>query len=157
MKKSAGSKHHKAEGLRGKKRQKLDKIIATLENPLSKELFSDDSISRLRKEHNSNKPYKYVVLNDLCNADRMRLIHEDAKNNMTATFKETDLFKVRETPQVIHHRDLHLMTNFISFTMLLRHTQFCSQGLPNRRARLYRQHEHPNAATPISSGGSLFS
>ena len=137
MKKSAGSKQHKAEGLRGKKRQKLDKIIATFENPLSKELFTDDSISRLRKEHDSNKPYKYVVLNDLCNADRMRLIHEDAKNNMTATFKETDLFKVRETPEVIHHRDLHLMTNFIAFTMLLRHTPFRSEGLPNRRARLY--------------------
>jgi hypothetical protein len=157
MKKSAGSKQHKAEGLRGKKRQKVDKIIATLENPLSKELFTDDSISRLRKEHDSNKPYKYVVLNDLCNADRMRLIHEDAKNSMTATFKETDLFKVPETPQVIHHRDLHLMTSFTAFTMLLRHTPFHCQGLPNRRARLYRQHEHPNAAAPISSGGSLFS
>jgi hypothetical protein len=157
MKKSAGSKQHKAEGLRGKKRQKVDKVIATLENPLSKELFTDDSISRLRKEHDSNKPYKYVVLNDLCNADRMRLIHEDAKNNMTATFKETDLFKVRKTPQVIRHRDLHLRNNFIAFTMLLRHAPFHSQGLSDRRARLYRQHEHPNAAALISSGGSLFS
>lgn len=108
MKKIAGSKQNKAEGLRGKKRQKLDKINVTLENPLSRELFTDDSISRLRKEHDSNKPYKYVVLKDLCDADRMRLIHEDAKNNMTATFKETDLFKVRETRLVAHHSCLLL-------------------------------------------------
>ena len=138
MEKSVGSTQRKAEGLRKKKRQKIEKVIATLENPLSKGLFTDDSISRLRKEHDSNKPYKYVVLNDLCNADRMRLIHEDAKNNMTATFKETDLFKVRETLPVIHYGDLSFTTKLIIFSILSCHTSFQSEGLSNGRARLYR-------------------
>lgn len=38
-----------------------------------------------------------VVIESLCRDDAMRKIHEEATTNMTATFKETDLFKVFQT------------------------------------------------------------
>lgn len=91
---NGAKKKQKAEGLRGKKKQKVEKDAAPLTSPLSSALFSAESINRLRDEHDRNQPYKHIVFNDLCDADRMRLIHEEAKDNMTATFKETDLFKV---------------------------------------------------------------
>jgi hypothetical protein len=91
---NGAKKKQKAEGLRGKKKQKVEKDAAPLMSPLSSALFSAESINRLRDEHDRNQPYKHIVFNDLCDADRMRLIHEEAKDNMTATFKETDLFKV---------------------------------------------------------------
>ena len=90
--KSAGNKKKlRADGLRGKKKQKTE---TPLDSPLSPALFSVESIKRLRSEHDSSLPYKHVVFHDLCDSERMRIVHEEAKNNMTATFKETDLFKV---------------------------------------------------------------
>jgi hypothetical protein len=93
MSSTTGKKKQKAEGIRGKKKQKQDESII-LESPLSPELLGDASIKKYFSEHNSTLPYKHAVFHNLCNADRMRLIHDEAKNNMTATFKETDLFKV---------------------------------------------------------------
>ena len=88
-------KKHKADGLMGKKKLRVEKAVVPFDSPLSTDLFRDESIKRLRIMHDSNGPYKHVVFHDLCSRDRMRLIHDEAKNNMTATFKETDLFKVR--------------------------------------------------------------
>ena len=90
--KTAVSKKAKADGLRGKKKQKREE--APLDSPLSPALFAKESIEQLRAEHDKNLPYKHVVFHNLCDANRMRIVHEEAKNNMTATFKETDLFKV---------------------------------------------------------------
>lgn len=95
MKTAGTKKKHKADGLRGKKKLRVEKATEPLDSPLSVVLLSDESIKRLRIEHDSNGPYKHVVFHNLCIVDRMRIIHEEAKNNMTATFKETDLFKVR--------------------------------------------------------------
>jgi hypothetical protein len=91
---NGAKKKQKAEGLRGKKKQRVDKDAAPSASPISSALFTAESINRLKDEHDRNQPYKHIVLNNLCDADRMRLIHEEAKDNMTATFKETDLFKV---------------------------------------------------------------
>lgn len=88
-----GKKKQKVEGIRGKKKQKQDESIL-LESPLSPELLSESSVKTLNSEHNNSLPYKHAVFHNLCDADRMRLIHDEAKINMTATFKETDLFKV---------------------------------------------------------------
>jgi Rps23 Pro-64 3,4-dihydroxylase Tpa1-like proline 4-hydroxylase len=85
-------KKQKASGIGGKKKQRTEEA---LKSPISKDLYSDKSVNQLKAEHDSNLPYKHVVFRDLCSVDCMRLIHEEAKNNMTATFKETDLFKVR--------------------------------------------------------------
>lgn len=95
MNPAAGKKKLKAEGIRGKKRQKADAAaLILLDSPLSSELFTEESVIRLRKEHDSNRPYNHVVFHNLCNVDRMRKIHGEALDTMTATFKETDLFKV---------------------------------------------------------------
>ena len=69
----------------------------SLPSPISQELLSDQSRVQLKSYHDAAEPYKYIVLSPLCNNERMRLVHEEAKNNMTATFKETDLFKVYQT------------------------------------------------------------
>lgn len=93
MSSTTGKKKQKAEGIRGKKKQKQDECIV-LESPLSPGLLGQASVEKYNSEHKNNLPYKHAVFHNLCDADRMRLIHDEAKNNMTATFKETDLFKV---------------------------------------------------------------
>jgi hypothetical protein len=103
---NGAKKKQKAEGLRGKKKQKVEKDATPLASPISIALFTAESINRLKDEHDRNEPYKHIVFNNLCDANRMRLIHEEAKNNMTATFKETDLFKV---PNEIFLSDFFLM------------------------------------------------
>ena len=95
---SGGKKKQKAEGLRGKKKQKVTREIVPLQSPILPALFTVESITRLRKQHDSNQPYKHVVFDSLCDPDRMRLVGEEAKNNMTTSFKETDLFKVSHHP-----------------------------------------------------------
>ena len=95
---SGGKKKQKAEGLRGKKKQKVTREIILLQSPVLPALFTSESIARLREEHDSNQPYKHVVFDSLCDPDRMRLVGEEAKNNMTTSFKETDLFKVCHHP-----------------------------------------------------------
>lgn len=68
-----------------------------LNSPLSSILLSSDSIEKLRHQHEDSKPFKHIVIDKLCEYERMRCIHEEATNNFTATFKETDLFKVYQT------------------------------------------------------------
>lgn len=47
--------------------------------------------------HDYSKPYPHSFLYPLINDSIMRTIYNEAKNNMTATFKETDLFKLFQT------------------------------------------------------------
>lgn len=66
-------------------------------SPLSQSLLDAASRESLKRRHALSVPYNYIVLDELCDPNRMRLIHDEAKSNMTATFKETDLFKVFQT------------------------------------------------------------
>lgn len=74
------------------------KGATALTSPIRSSLYGE--ASTLRTRHDSNQPYTHIVLENLCDSERMRRIHEEAKNNMTATFKETDLFKVFQTPEL---------------------------------------------------------
>jgi prolyl 3-hydroxylase /prolyl 3,4-dihydroxylase len=60
-------------------------------------LLSASSATALRKFHDESGPYQHVIIENLCNEDRMRTMHDECVNNMTTTFKETDLFKVYQT------------------------------------------------------------
>ena len=40
------------------------------------------------------QPYPSVVLHQLCDEQRLRRVRDEIVNNIDATFKETDLFKV---------------------------------------------------------------
>jgi prolyl 3-hydroxylase /prolyl 3,4-dihydroxylase len=46
---------------------------------------------------NSSRPYGCAVITPLCNAEDMLKVHNEAKQNLKATFKETDLFKLYQT------------------------------------------------------------
>eukprot|EP01041_Mallomonas_annulata_P012573 gene12573-26479_t len=64
-----------------------------LNSPLSDGLTNDASKERLKKSFSSALPYQHVVLEPLCNDERMRKVCDEVKS-FNATFKETDLFKV---------------------------------------------------------------
>ena len=70
------------------------------ENPLSEALYNDDSVAELKSLYVNNKPFPHVVLSPLCTEIGMKLIHDEVKNNLTADFKETDLFKVFQTGEL---------------------------------------------------------
>jgi Rps23 Pro-64 3,4-dihydroxylase Tpa1-like proline 4-hydroxylase len=61
------------------------------------DLFSDESRSRLHKELHSAQPYTHVVIKDLCDPTVLRAVREEVIHNISATYKETDLFKVFQT------------------------------------------------------------
>jgi Rps23 Pro-64 3,4-dihydroxylase Tpa1-like proline 4-hydroxylase len=65
--------------------------------PLEFPLLNANEAVRLHNIHNSNLPYKHIVLDPLINKEKMRRIQMEAKLNMRATLKETDLFKVYQT------------------------------------------------------------
>ena len=43
------------------------------------------------------RPYGCAVMTPLCDAAHMLQVHSEAKQNLQATFKETDLFKLYQT------------------------------------------------------------
>ncbi len=51
--------------------------------------ITEERMTELQVQHTTNLPYPHLVLNNLYNDKKMRLLAEEAKNNMTATFKET--------------------------------------------------------------------
>lgn len=65
--------------------------------PVLDNLSDSAMVEMYRDLHLHSQPYTHSVLYPLINPDNMRLIHEEAKHNMRATFKETDLFKVYQT------------------------------------------------------------
>ena len=46
------------------------------------------------------QPYPHVVLRDVCDPDCLRAVREEIINNIEATYKETDLFKMFQTGAV---------------------------------------------------------
>lgn len=65
--------------------------------PVFSDLTSDTLREHYKSFHATSQPYPHVVLDPLCDVDTMRKVHKEVKENMTATFKETDLFKVFQT------------------------------------------------------------
>ena len=55
------------------------------------------SIDKMHAVHDANVPFKYIVLDPLITKEKMRCIQHEAKMNMRATLKETDLFKIYQT------------------------------------------------------------
>jgi hypothetical protein len=60
-------------------------------------LLSDESRSELRKQHDTSGPYTHLVLKDLVNDKLLRAVRDEVIHNISATYKETDLFKVFQT------------------------------------------------------------
>ena len=71
-----------------------------LPSPLKPELFCEASIKSLKKYHENSQPYTHLVLDSLCIESRMVKVQHEAKHNLTANYKETDLFKVYQTGEL---------------------------------------------------------
>ncbi len=66
-------------------------------SPIREDLLSEDSVKSLKDQHENSGPYRHVVIDSLCSPDRMRAVHDEAIHTMKTTYKETDLFKVYQT------------------------------------------------------------
>lgn len=81
------------------KKKKLDIDISNgpqITSPLSAILLSDESQRSLSIAHSKSLPYRNVVFDPLCENERMRLVWDEARR-LSATYKETDLFKLYQT------------------------------------------------------------
>ena len=65
--------------------------------PISDTLLSDESAKALRASHDGSAPYTHVVLRDVVDDRLLRDAREEIINNIQATYKETDLFKLFQT------------------------------------------------------------
>lgn len=55
------------------------------------------SVEALRRRNESAAPFPHLVLEPLCEESRLRSIYEEVSNNLSFTFKESDLFKVYQS------------------------------------------------------------
>lgn len=105
-----------------RKKQRTEPPLPVLSSPLNPSVF--ESAAEHRARHDSSGPYRHVVLPDLCDAERMRLVHAEATTNMTATFKETDLFKVFQTPEMATYENNAKMAQLMALRTALYSAEF---------------------------------
>jgi Rps23 Pro-64 3,4-dihydroxylase Tpa1-like proline 4-hydroxylase len=63
-------------------------------------LESKERIAELKAYHDQSGPYKHCVINQLCNHEFLRKIHDELTTHVRANFKETDLFKLFQTSEL---------------------------------------------------------
>lgn len=85
-------KENKIENKIENKNKKLKYNSSVINN-----INSNNFIKYHKEKHDNSKPYPHSFLYPLVDDSVMRIIYNEAKNNMTATFKETDLFKLFQT------------------------------------------------------------
>lgn len=69
--------------------------------PVALESMESEEFTKLmRTLHDQSGPYKHLVLDPLYDPEKLREVHEEVKHNMTATYKETDLFKLFQTGEL---------------------------------------------------------
>ena len=61
--------------------------------------------ARYAKEHGAGKPYPHVRVEDLFDQASLRAIVQEAKEHLTTTFKETDLFKMFQTLDLANFKE----------------------------------------------------
>ena len=65
--------------------------------PVRSDVWSPASTARDTAAFESARPWPHVVLQDLCDPDRLRLIREEVITGLHATYKETDIYKLFQT------------------------------------------------------------
>jgi hypothetical protein len=73
---------------------------APLGSPLRESLFAPESVAALRIAYAASAPYPHVSVPDLCDDARARAVFAEARSSLRADYKETDLFKVYQTPDL---------------------------------------------------------
>eukprot|EP00882_Tetradesmus_deserticola_P030037 GHRQ01033692.1.p1 GENE.GHRQ01033692.1~~GHRQ01033692.1.p1 ORF type:complete len:140 (+),score=58.34 GHRQ01033692.1:369-788(+) len=81
------------------KKQKTTAVFADngTADVVRKSLLSLNSRSELRQQHETSGPFSHLVLKDLADDKLLRAVREEVIHNISATYKETDLFKVFQT------------------------------------------------------------
>jgi hypothetical protein len=60
-------------------------------------LLTPESRQQLRAQLEAAQPYTHVVLRELCDPALLAAVRHEVIHNISATYKETDLFKVFQT------------------------------------------------------------
>ena len=68
---------------------------------LNPAIFDPDAIAASAAAYAAAEPYTHGVVTPLCDDARLRAVQQEMKENLTATFKETDLFKVLQTGDLV--------------------------------------------------------
>lgn len=70
-----------------------------LDSPLACKILSAEHIAKIKSEFDgtAGKPYSHCIIDGLCTEDRLRAVHDELVNNLSANLKESDLFKVYQT------------------------------------------------------------
>jgi len=78
------------------KRRAAGGAVEELGSPLSPHVLEANTIKKFKSEFekSAKKPYSHCILEDFCDKDRLRAVHDELVNNLTANLKESDLFKV---------------------------------------------------------------
>ncbi len=63
-------------------------------------LEGNNRVAELKAYHDQSGPYKHCVIDQLCNHEFLRKIHDELTTHVRANFKETDLFKVFQTSEL---------------------------------------------------------
>jgi hypothetical protein len=91
----------KEEKKQAKKKQKADGASPPPDgSPLDADIFSPARVAELRGRYQAAQPFPHVVIDGLCQDARARAIEHEARTGLRADFKETDLFKVYQTPDL---------------------------------------------------------
>ena len=64
---------------------------------LDPSVFSPDNLQNAATRYASAQPFPHGVVTQLCDDASLRLVQQEMRVHLTATFKETDLFKVLQT------------------------------------------------------------
>ena len=72
-----------------------------LGSPISAALLSEASRASLRAAYAAATPFTHGVLRPLCDEARLRAVFEEMRAHLSGTFKETDLFKVRQPARAL--------------------------------------------------------
>lgn len=76
----------------------MEKFKRSRAAPAIMDSLGDPGLTHLhRRLHDESGPYTHALFDPLCDDATMRKIHNEVTTNLTATLKETDLFKVYQT------------------------------------------------------------
>jgi Rps23 Pro-64 3,4-dihydroxylase Tpa1-like proline 4-hydroxylase len=90
----------RAKRAKEEKNAKKEAAKAAQGSPLNEDLFSPSKMAELKASYGASAPFPHLVVPNLCSAERARLIEVEARTGLKADFKETDLFKVYQTPDL---------------------------------------------------------
>ena len=64
-------------------------------------IFSPSVLADAKASYAAAKPYTHGVVTPLCDDARLRTVQAEMREHLTANFKETDLFKVLQTGDLV--------------------------------------------------------